>query len=448
MSYAQPVVYHYPTLPPDEITACLRELHIAVTADDLVRPTASKMQLIYSMFADIMMGVTSDFIYSCKTACEQCSDHPDLFADPAHLMIFYNYLRILMKEVGYHQFALQDLIKPEPKRVLQNLSAIINFAKFREERLGVYEQYTAKASELWEDHEQILADNKELIDSVEEVRANRVREEPHVAKAKQVNEGLTAELYDLKRVEGQTMAEYDRVKGEKAELTERLHQRQVLRQNAERDTAKVKLKIVHSPEQLKQGLLDMSASLKDERQRIEERGLHSRCIGAKADKLGLIERDLDTCIKLYEECVVELHRVEMARKKRSHVEETLDGKRLDVRDLSVRETQLHRQVAINEDKMARLTKWVDAKLEANRARMARNEEEHRELQDDRVQMDNEADKKHAIIEATQSKIDALREELNAEVDDVNMEFAKLSDHVSLYMGMIAQTMQQCAIVSE
>lgn len=34
--------------------------------------------------------------------------------------------------------SLQDLHKPDPQRLRRNLSAIINFAKFREEKLGIY----------------------------------------------------------------------------------------------------------------------------------------------------------------------------------------------------------------------------------------------------------------------------------------------------------------------
>jgi kinetochore protein Nuf2 len=438
--------YVYPTLPPDEIVACLTELFINITTDDLARPTPGKMQLIYTGFADIIMGVTSEAIEASKAACEQEADHPDIFADTFLLMIFYRQLQVLMREVGFPQFSLQDITKPEPRRVQHCLSAIINFAKFREERLGVYEQFTTKAADYAEQHEQLSATHHDLSERVELLRVQRVREEPLVAKAKQVNEGLTAELYDLKRVEGQTMAEYDQLKGIKAELTDHLHQVQTLRQNTERDVAKVKARIVHSPEQLKQGLRDMSIALKEERQRIADKKKLSHELVAKFDTFTQLERDLEACVRLMEECKAELQRVEAARTKLNQFEESVDGKRLEVRELSVRETQLQRQLTSSTERLQRVARQRDAKRDAQRARMARIEEELREMHDGRMQMDTEIDKKRAVTEAIRGKIDALREELNTEVNGINLELAKLDDHVSLYMTQVSQAMQHSALV--
>ena len=39
-------------------------------------------------------------------------------------------------------FQLKDLAKPDPRRVRRNLSAIINFHKFREDRLKKYQGYS------------------------------------------------------------------------------------------------------------------------------------------------------------------------------------------------------------------------------------------------------------------------------------------------------------------
>jgi hypothetical protein len=46
---------------------------------------------------------------------------------------------------GVHDgYSLKDLVRPDPARVRRNLSAVINFHKFREERLATYQKYTDK----------------------------------------------------------------------------------------------------------------------------------------------------------------------------------------------------------------------------------------------------------------------------------------------------------------
>jgi len=50
-----------------------------------------------------------------------------------------------MTQVGIDDFSIRDLIKPEVLRVKKILSAIINFARFREEQLSVFDKYTERS---------------------------------------------------------------------------------------------------------------------------------------------------------------------------------------------------------------------------------------------------------------------------------------------------------------
>lgn len=67
-----------------------------------------------------------------------------------------------MVEVGIDDFNLKDLIRPEGPRLRIILSAIINFAKFREEQLGVFEDFSKKAEELVEQRNKLAAREAEL----------------------------------------------------------------------------------------------------------------------------------------------------------------------------------------------------------------------------------------------------------------------------------------------
>lgn len=58
---------------------------------------------------------------------------------------------------------LQDICKPEPARLRRNLSAVINFAKFREEKLVPYTEMQEKAIGLMEEAEQLEESNRALV---------------------------------------------------------------------------------------------------------------------------------------------------------------------------------------------------------------------------------------------------------------------------------------------
>jgi len=50
-----------------------------------------------------------------------------------------------MTLVGITDFSIRDLIKPDAGRVKKILSAIINFAKFREEQLPVFDKHIERS---------------------------------------------------------------------------------------------------------------------------------------------------------------------------------------------------------------------------------------------------------------------------------------------------------------
>jgi len=45
-----------------------------------------------------------------------------------------------MNSCQLFSFSMKDVYKPQPERTMVCLSAVINFAKFREERLAHYQQ--------------------------------------------------------------------------------------------------------------------------------------------------------------------------------------------------------------------------------------------------------------------------------------------------------------------
>ena len=58
---------------------------------------------------------------------------------------------------------MQDLSTPDSNRLRRNLSAVINFAKFREEKLQPYIEMQEQTASLLEEGEQLMENNKSLV---------------------------------------------------------------------------------------------------------------------------------------------------------------------------------------------------------------------------------------------------------------------------------------------
>jgi hypothetical protein len=48
-----------------------------------------------------------------------------------------------MLELGFADFNFRDITKPTHERIVKILSALVNYARFREERLTTFEQISA-----------------------------------------------------------------------------------------------------------------------------------------------------------------------------------------------------------------------------------------------------------------------------------------------------------------
>jgi kinetochore protein Nuf2 len=73
---------------------------------------------------------------------------------------------------------LQDLYKPEAPRLRRNLSAVINFAKYREEKLLAYTELQEHLEGLLQDKEGLAEENAALQEELRRLQEDRAAEMP------------------------------------------------------------------------------------------------------------------------------------------------------------------------------------------------------------------------------------------------------------------------------
>lgn len=127
-----------------------------------------------------------------------------------------------MVQVGIDDFSIRDIVKPEPGHVRRILSAIINFAKFREERMAVFEQYSAKTDEYNDKKQSLEMQNGELTDRLAMLKDRREEEGGQIQAAQEANSALTSDLRALKKQQTGLSNDIEVLKRDKSELTDKL----------------------------------------------------------------------------------------------------------------------------------------------------------------------------------------------------------------------------------
>ena len=91
---------------------------------------------------------------------------------------------------------MNDLIKPESKRLRRHISAVINFAKFREERLVHGVELTQEVDTLAAKKQQAEDENERLVNELRAATAVREQEAPEESRLKGENEGLATTVQE------------------------------------------------------------------------------------------------------------------------------------------------------------------------------------------------------------------------------------------------------------
>jgi hypothetical protein len=75
-----------------------------------------------------------------------------------------------MADIGVPGFTLTDWLKPESKRLIVLLSGIINFARFRDVNLAVFDELTQRSEQYVRMKADLTSGNAKLLAQINEIK--------------------------------------------------------------------------------------------------------------------------------------------------------------------------------------------------------------------------------------------------------------------------------------
>ena len=167
----------------------------------------------------------------------------------------------MMEAATVHDFHLQDLTRPTPKRFKRHMSALVNFFRFRSDRLAEFDELVLET----EDLETRRLEWEESMDrtrqAIAEIVARRKHDEPRVKQLQEENLSHSDKLLEMKKEQGRLLAEVDALKSDKAEAIQKQTDIQYQLQIVATELHKLQTRIVTRPEEIKQQVQDMHCLL-------------------------------------------------------------------------------------------------------------------------------------------------------------------------------------------
>lgn len=431
--------YPFKAIPLSSISTCLQQLGIQCTKKDLQEPTPEKV-------SEVLRGLIEYVNPFQKLYADIAPAHPELFDDAMHEMAFQKALFSLARASLIHDFCLMDMMKPTERRLKVFLSGVINFILFRDQRVGTYETQMQRTD--------LLVQRKALLeDQVTTLRAqvavfDKQREEdaPFVAKVSAEIVDLERQISELNKTQAQLQAEIRVLKTQHTDLSDRISSLKFQIADTASECERLGQNVVSSPERVQREIREMHVSMES------EKAEHAK-LERKSRDLSVSVKAVQDALYLMEKGVAALQQSDDEHSKYRNtiksiksVQATTEALQREIDDLASSESHLQRQLASSQDRLQRLQKQNELKMEASRTAVE-------DIRQEKVRMEREKQQQMRLTEQheeaaaeIQNRTDAERKAHEDEMARLRLRFEDLEQNVRRYHDALMGIMDEATVV--
>ncbi|XP_028262287.1 kinetochore protein Nuf2 [Parambassis ranga] len=325
-----------------------------------------------------------------------------------------------------YDFSLNDLLAPKKQRTLTILSAIMNFLRFRKERMELILEKQAKFRADMDRLQAYTRGNIEAekkIEMLTTIPPEQQAEADELAAALSELQATTMHEYQEVNAKNNSIAEW---KANIAEKTQKLAQVKVDVSHLKEDIGKLKSQIVESPEELKSQMEKMRENIKIIKSNIEETDEHAVELQNMVQGVNDTEAEIQLMYSLLQDLESSMNNAKQRQEEQQELKAQYEKKQKELKNLCVEEGQLKRALGIKLDK--------ECKQNISRQKLREMKEQHfqdvlgqcNQIHQKREEM---ADKIQEISRETQqlkAKIKSLRDVCSKETQKAQALYDTLS----------------------
>lgn len=127
----------FPLLDVPEIVMCLESCDFTLaTEEEIQRPTSAYIMSLYEQIIKGFTGSLNDISFNeTQTMRRNIDEETQMLAPTIRIITLNKTCYKFFRDIGVYDFGMMDLKKPTFERVRRLLSAVVNYARFREERM-------------------------------------------------------------------------------------------------------------------------------------------------------------------------------------------------------------------------------------------------------------------------------------------------------------------------
>lgn len=400
--------FNFPLLSCNEIVLCLHEIGISsATEDELTNPDKNKDQIrrMFEHLAEIVTGTTREEMSQPAFSGLSQLNYPELHEDSIPQINSFRACQKMMEVCSITDFSLKDFMAPTAKRVRRQLSGIINFAKFRMERLGLLHDLTTQREAILSQLNKSKLQNDTLNSRLAALRDQTLEESELIEKTEQEIKQTETEISELNLKQAEIRDEIADLKLINNQLKESVASR--VKQLDEATTLKKKLQgqIVNSPARFRKQIHDSAEALQQEQHEMRSLERKYRELNAWLVQLDEASTSAHTALESMQEVKAEVDNQKEAISAIEEQKELLESRREALKNINQNIQQLNRQSSKAEEKLSGIRRLADSRsadtqtaLESLHAQLIESEEWRSRAKNRAEKAENDATRMESEVE--------------------------------------------------
>jgi kinetochore protein Nuf2 len=442
--------FSYPMLSERELVLCLTELHLdkAKIENCIQKPDSETVQLIFEHLLSLLTGMDKQTLATPVFAAIEDLDFAELHDESIPAMNLFIQVSKLLRTSGVRDFSMKDLAKPDPVRLRKHLSAVINFAKFREEKLLAYTELQDRHEELVDERDKLRAEHVELERELKRLMDERDAELPEVANVEADVDIVYAENQSLNKQQAALSNQVKALKEEVAAVTDVTSEIKMRVSAAKATQEDLKAQIVQSPHKIRATLEDIAGAVQVEQALSQEAEKRARDLASKLDAALKIEKELARVIAMMHETDSEIKKKKEVSKRVKALRAKISSQEHDITQLEATYQHLNRQHSSLVERIDRVKAQCDIRKQAAQGRVE-EQLRHREA----IEAGNAAavaklNQNEASIRAIESQMADLKASHEYQIGHVLSQYYSLLQAVEMYHQKIDECLVSCAEMSK
>lgn len=446
----------FPILDFKEISVCLQGCDFIANEDLVSHPLPQYIRSLFEQLLDTFIGFSPDYCLSAAAAlyqrdqssASQESTPKDDISDSVNILVFFQAANALLEVCGVNDLTLMDLTRPEPQRMRRILSAIINYARFREEHLRECEplvkicedsmEKLRKADDLNADLQTKIGNLQSRLDpDGEQILDSEGNKSSSLDQLNKYNARLENELKKLQRAQELLKLEHIQYKATKVQLFEKLEDYHYLIGETNRELEKLKMYASTDTLLMQRVIDDLRHNMEEYEQELLGLANISHNTEKTVNSIQSIEDELRTLITIVQEIINDSRKLQESKESLDRQEADLENKRKTSEDLQLQIQRGRKKQEKAEEKLIKIRRQAQEREESAKERLHALEAEFLRLVVERGAKEEKLNETKTKINAVEGQINAMRSSFDTEWQNTEAAVAKLNAHVRSYMAEVS-----------